>query len=522
MVEQSVSHSRKFLFSNLSVGVGTLLSRVTGFGRILALAYAIGIGGLSDVYNTANTTPNIIYELMMGGILSATLLPAFVRSLKNDDHRAISAILSVTTLILLGLTIAMVIAAPLIMQFYSVTRQDDPQQFIMVGTHFVRLFMPQIFFYGLVAMATALLNAQHKFSLPAYTPILNNLVVIGMLVALPHIFGVGMTLEHAANNMALVTYLGLGTTAGITLSALSLVPAMLRSGVRLQFLPDWKHPDVQKVLRLSGWTFGYVIANQVALYLVSLVALSHEGWMTAYQMAFAFFVLPHGLLAMTITTTFLPKIAHDAAADDMVGFSDKMIQGLKILMLLMIPASVGYMLIGHPLLLTTLHHGAFTLDDAALTSGTLIMFAVGLFPFSAYLFLLRGFYALSNTKTPFQLNVIENLINIVLAVPLAKMLGVAGLALSYALAYCLSVGITFFVLNKKVGGLLIKTDILIYFGKILAITAVMALAVGGAIYALSMYAPWVQLMAAIIGGAGVYVVLVLVTRVVDIKSLLTR
>ena len=144
--------------------------------------------------------------------------------------------------------------------------------------------------------------------------------------------------------------------------------------------------------------------------------------MTAYQMAYAFFILPHGLLAMTITTTFLPKIAHEAASDNMEGFSDKIIQGLKILMLMMIPASVGYMLIGHPLLVTTLHHGAFTIDDATLTSGALIMFAVGLFPFSAYLFMLRGFYALSNTKTPFKLNVVENMINIVLAIPLTKLM----------------------------------------------------------------------------------------------------
>lgn len=523
MVEQAQTlektESRKFLLSNLLVGGGTLLSRVSGFGRILALAYAIGLGGLSDVYNTANTTPNIIYELMLGGILSATLLPSFVRSLKQEDHKAISAVLSVTSILLAGLTLAMVLAAPLIMQIYSVTRQDNPQAFNDVGTYFIRIFMPQIFFYGLVSMATALLNAQHKFILPAYAPILNNIVVISILVALPHIFGHGVTIEMAAQNKMIVTYLGWGTTAGIMISALSLVPAMLRSGVRLEFLPDWKHPEVQKVLRLSGWTLGYVIANQIALYIVSLLALHQEGWMTAYQTAFAFFVLPHGLLAMTIITTFMPRIAQDAASAHLMQMSDKMVQGLKILMLLMLPASVGYMLVATPLLVTLLHHGSFTLEAAHLTGGALSMFALGLFPFSAYLFLMRGYYALSDTKTPFKLNVVENMINIVLAVPLVKMMGVSGLALSYSLAYCLSSLLTFYRLNKRMGGGMSRFELLAYFGKVMAVTLVMA---GVVIFALSVLADraeWQQVTVAVLGGGIVYAALVVMFRLVDLKAL---
>lgn len=513
------SESRKFLLSNLLVGGGTLLSRVTGFGRILALAYAIGLGGLSDVYNTANTTPNIIYELMLGGILSATLLPSFVRSIKHDDHKAISAVLSITTILLAGLTLIMVLAAPFIMQIYSVTRQDNPQEFIEVGTYFVRLFMPQIFFYGLVAMATAILNAQHKFSMPAYAPILNNLVVISILVALPHVFGHGITIEAAAANSNIITYMGIGTTAGIVISALALVPAMLRSGIKLEFLPDWKHPEVQKVLRLSGWTLGYVIANQVALYVVSLVALHQEGWMTAYQTAYAFFALPHGLLAMTIITTFMPKIAHDAASAHLVDMADKMVQGLKILMLLMIPASLGYMLIATPLLVTLLNHGSFTLEAAHLTGGTLAMFAIGLFPFSAYLFLMRGYYALSDTKTPFKLNVVENAINIALAVPLTKMFGVGGLALSYSLAYCLSGVLTFYTLHKRMGYGLARLELLTYFAKVVAVSVVMAAAVMFVLHELAGFIEWQQVAAAVVAGGGVYAALVLGLRLVDLKAL---
>lgn len=511
--------NRKLLLSNILVGGGTLLSRVTGFGRILALAYAIGLGGLSDVYNTANTTPNIIYELMLGGILSATLLPSFVRSIKENDHRAISAVLSVTVILLAVLTIIMVLAAPIVMQVYSFTRQHSPAEFQNVGTSFVRLFMPQIFFYGLVSMATALLNAQHKFALPAYTPILNNIIVIMILLALPHVFGAGITLEMAAENSAIVTYLGWGTTAGIMISALSLIPAMLRSGIKLEFLPDWAHPEVQKVLRLSGWTLGYVISNQIALYIVSLLALREDGWITAYQTAFAFFVLPHGLLAMTIITTFMPKIAHDAASANIEGMTERMVQGLKILMLLMLPASAGYMLIATPLLVSLLHHGAFTIDASHLTGGTLSMFALGLFPFSAYLFLMRGYYALSDTKTPFKLNAVENIMNIALAVPLVSLMGVSGLALSYSLAYSASFLLTFYALNKRMGNRLMRFDLMIYGAKVLFATFVMSGAVAFTLFELSALTEWKKVTVAVTIGAVSYTALVIMLKLVDLRGL---
>jgi putative peptidoglycan lipid II flippase len=517
--EHNFPHS---LPSNLLVGLGTLLCRVTGFGRILALAYAIGLSGLSDVYNVANTTPNIIYELMLGGILSATLLPTFVRSLKDNDHRAISAVLSVTAVLLGILTVAMILAAPFIMDLYSVTRRDNPYQFHEVGVDLVRYFMPQIFFYGLISLATALLNAQHKFALPAYAPILNNTVVIGLLLALPHIFDGAVTLDFAIQHHPLVAYLGLGTTLGIFVSALVLVPAILKSGITLSFAPEWNHPAVLAVLRLSGWTLGYVIANQVALYLVSLLALQQEGWLTAYQTAFAFFVLPHGLLAMTITTTFMPYIARDAAEGDMAGYCRKMVQGLRMLMLLMIPASVGYIMIANPLLVTLLHHGQFTMDDAHLTGATLFMFAVGLFPFSAYLFLMRGFYALSDTKTPFKINLAENAANIAFAFPLAWMLGVEGLSLSYSLAYCLAAVIGFIALNKRVGGKMADDGLQDYAARILLAAAVMALAVSIVLYCTSSAAEWIQIAASVCCGVLVYGAAVMFMKLVDVRSLLRR
>lgn len=527
MSDISPEHPRRFFLSNVSVGFGTLLCRVTGFGRVLALAYAIGLGGLSDVYNTANTTPNIIYELMLGGILSATLLPTFVRALAEKDHRAISAVLSVACVALAILTLVMILAAPWIMDLYSLSRKDSPQEFHQVGVVLVRLFMPQIFFYGVISLATAVLNAQHKFALPAYVPILNNLVVCALLLMLPHLFGPDITLAEACKNANLVFYLGVGTTLGIALSAMALVPALLRSGLALSFLPDWRHPAVRNVLRLSGWTVGYVMANQAALFLVSLIALHREGWLTAYQTAFTFFILPHGLLAMTITTTFLPRITRNATTGDMQGFAHHMGQGLRLLILLMLPASVGYIMIARPLLVTLLNHGQFTLEAAYLTADTLSFFAIGLLPFSLYLFLLRGFYAMSDTKTPFQINLVENVLNIILALPLALLFGAKGLALAYSLAYSGAVVMTLQALKTRTHQSegLRWADLSGYVARLSVSVAVMAVAVAMTLVGLSGQSALVQLVAAVLVGAATYAGGVLISRAVrwsDVKALISR
>lgn len=491
---------QSLLKTNILVATGTLLCRITGFLRVLTLAYVFGLTGLSDVYNTANTTPNIIYELMMGGILSATLLPIIVRAIKEDDHDAISAILSITGLCLLALTSLMILASPFIMSLYSQGRLDEPDLFHRTGTILVAYFLPQIFFYGMISLSTAVLNARQKFALPAYAPVLNNLIVIGVLLGAGFLYPNTLTLSEASQNPALLALLGLGTTAGIAVSSLIMIPAVFRSGLKLRFLPDWKHPALRQVLRLSGWTLGYVMANQAALFMITRLALSKEGWLSAYQTAFTFFLLPHGLLAVSIMTTFSPALARAAAENQLDVFKEKLSHGLRLLGLLMVPASVGFMLISQPLVTSLLEHGRFNAASSSLTSETLAMFALGLFPFSAYLFLLRGFYAQQDTRTPFWLNILENTLNVALAIPLMQIYGVAGLALSYALAYTVAALVTARVLESKLNGLL-WPSILNSFWRIVGATLGMGAAVEVTLIFMPPTSPLViTLVIALVGG----------------------
>ncbi len=445
--------SRRLVRANLVVAAGTGLSRITGFGRVAALAYALGQTSLTDTYNLANTMPNVVYELVLGGVLTATLVPVFVSHLDRDDDRATDAVVSVVVAVLLALTVVAVLAAPLIAHLYTLrTPAAEADAIREEATTLARFFLPQIPFYGLTALGVALLNARRRFAAPAFAPVLNNLIVIAALLMLPHLVDGAIDLDSAIGDTTITLVLGLGTTLGIVAMTAAVWIAVRHAGIRIRARFEWRHPAVREVARLSGWTIGYVIANQVALLVISILALREEGHFSAYQAAFIFFQLPHGLLAVSLMTTFAPDLAERATRGDMDGYRDRMSLGLRLLALVMAPAAIGYAVLAVPLVSALIERGALSGDDAILTAHTLGWFAAGLLGFSVYLFVLRGFYALKDTRRPFWLNLAENALNIVLALVFVGRWGAPGLAAAYAVAYSVAAVVSLLVLSRQVGG----------------------------------------------------------------------
>ena len=218
--------------------------------------------------------------------------------------------------------------------------------------------------------------------------------------------------------------------------ALALLPPLARLHTHLRFLPRWRHPAVLTMLRLSGWTVGYVIANQIALLVVTVLANGTDGGPFIYISAYAFFQLPHGLFAVSLMTTFTPEMASAAARNDLDALRAQLSRGIRLAAVVIVPAAALYLGLARPIIVALLQRGAFTAARRARrSSDTLVVFAVGLLPFSVYLFALRAFYARHDTFTPFWLNCVENAVNIALAFPLYAWLGIPGLALAFALAY---------------------------------------------------------------------------------------
>jgi putative peptidoglycan lipid II flippase len=431
--------------------VGTTLSRVTGFGRVFALAYAIGFTRLADAYNLANVTPNIVYELVLGGVLSATLVPVFVERLEHDDDpwRAISAVVTFSLALAVGVSALLAVAAPAIIHLYTVFKHDSSVAAEnAVASTLLRWFAPQVAFYSAITITTALLLARRRFANPKFSPIANNLVVIGVLLAFPHVVS-NLSLDAIRHNAWALALLGLGTTAGVAVQAAIQAPGL--RNVRWVWEPS--HPAVRTVVRLSFWTFGVVVANQIALYVALALANQQTGDVSIYLAAYMFFLLPHGVVAVSVMDSLLPELSARWTRGDRDAFRRRLTRGFITISALIIPAAAGYVVLARPVISLTLEYGALHAHSAARTAGTLALFAVGLPGFSAYLLVMRGFQAIQDTRSMFLLYALENAINIALAIALHPTLGVEGLALSFGLAYTITALLAWRRLGRLTGGL---------------------------------------------------------------------
>jgi putative peptidoglycan lipid II flippase len=511
------------LRSNVTVAMGTALSRVSGLLRIMVFGWIIGQTALSDAYLIANETPNIVYDLLLGGVLSATLVPLFSTFVETDDDEATNVVITIAATLMVALTAVAVLAAPLIFRIYTLNPADgvDPDLLRRVGTMLARIFLIQILFYGLTGLANAFLNSRRRFFAAAWSPVVSNVVIIATLLTLRDRT---WELGDVITDGRLRWTLGLGATGGIAAMAIIVVIAANRTDFRFRPSWNWKHPVVRKLLALSGWTLGFVLANQVALVFIRNLAEPGSSDATAYFTAFTFFVLPHGLLAVSISTTFQPEMSRAVARKDRRSFIEQTSLGIRLISLLTLPAGFGIFVLRRPIVGALLEYRNFSAAAAANTADALAGFSLGLVGFSVYMFVLRGFYAHKDTRTPFIVNVGENALNIVLAFVLVGRYGVLGLGLAFALAYLVSAAWVLQILSFKVRGFSLG-PLVASCSRMLAAAMVMATAVwlitrgvgsdtGGQAIA--------QLVVGSIVGGVVYVAALVVLRVPEIDAVVAR
>ncbi len=441
------------------MGIGTALSRITGVARIFALAVALGGGPVAGVYNLANTTPNIVHDLVLGGVLAATFVPVFTDRLTTrrpeEAWRAISAVITLSVAFLLVATVVFWLLAPDIVSIYTVANHSPgvhAQQ--QVATSLLRWFVPQLTFYGLLSLCTALMNTRGSFLAPMFVAIANNVVVVVVMLwfhaVVPH-----PSLASITDHRSQLLLLGLGTTLGVAVQAALVIPAFRRTDLHLRFHWEPGHEAVRTVLRLAGWTFGLVVANQLALVVVLALAdgEAFPGSVAAYTYAYTFFQLPFGVVAVSIMSAVTPGLAARWAVGDIDGFRRRLVSGLTRMLAIIVPATVGMLVLSHPGIDLILAHGDESLVDAHTTGATLALFTLGLPGFCIFLYLARALQAMQDTRTAFLLYVVENGTNIVAALALSGPLGVRGLALSVAIAYTVAAAVAITVVGRRVGSL---------------------------------------------------------------------
>lgn len=442
------------------MAVGTALSRLTGLGRLMALTFALGVAEsrLADSYNIANTLPNVLYELVLGGVLSSVFIPIVVEELRTRPHReawqAVSALATTALAVLAAITVAAVVAAPWVVKLFTF-RLSGPEAVEQqeLATFFLRVFAPQIALYGMAAVAAGLLNAHNRFAVPMFAPVLNNLVVIATLLGFAALTAGIPTAAEVNDDGALRLLLGLGTTAGVAAMALAHLPFLRSLPGRLQLRPSFRHPAVAKLARLSSWTFGYVITNQVGFTVALVLANGVQGGPSAYFTAFAFFQLPYGVAAVSVMTALVPTLAAHHVAGDTDAFRSRLAGGLRALTLLMVPATAAYLVLSRPLISVLLEKGVMGPASGELVAGVLDMFALGLFPFSAFLLFLRAFYARQDARTPMVVNLWAQAFYVGASFAGFALAEIRGLALAHTLSYVVAAVAAGRALSRRTGGM---------------------------------------------------------------------
>lgn len=439
------------------MAAGTLLSRLTGFARVLLVATILGTTGLGDAYNLANSVPNIVYDLLLGGILSATLVPVFVEELgrrdRREGQRAVSAVVTAIAVGLVAVSVLLYVLAPLVLRFYLLlNHQSSKADEQAVGAALLHLFAPQVFLLGAIVVSTALLNARRRFGAAAFSPVVNNVIALAALLAT----------RAAASNLSVGPFrhehgpllvLGLGTTLGYLVQLLVQIPAMLRAGIRLRPVLDLGHPAVRRVAGLSAWLIGTVVANQVAFNVILLYAARQNGDVTVYTTAYQFFQLPYGLFTVSVASTLTPDLAQRWTERDILGFQRRMIRGLRVTLGILVPAAAGYTVIARPLIDLAVLYGHVSPAKAHEIGGSLALFAVGLPGFSAFALLMRAYQAMQDARTMFTMYVIENALTLVAAIVLYPRMGVRGLAVAFIAPYTVVAVIAAGHLRRRIGSL---------------------------------------------------------------------
>jgi putative peptidoglycan lipid II flippase len=479
--------------SALVMASGTALSRASGFARLLAVAWVLGQGRLADAYNQANTIPNSIYELLLGGVLSATLLPVFMQSLgpnrpynggvkkvhldAGGAEEAIGSVVTFLTVLLVLATVIFWLLAPFIIQLFLLNAHGPQvvgEKFL--ATTWLRLFTPQLLFLGLITLTTALLNARRRFGAVAFSPVLANVVTIVALVVADSMVHPS-SIAGYRSDAAAVAVVGIGTTAGYFVQLLAQLPPLVRAHVpfRLCWLPS--HPALCSIRRLSGWTIGAVATNQASYVLVAVLANTRRGNFSAFSYAYTFMLLPYAIIGASIAYAVAPELAERWSSSDKEGFARQVSRSVKMTLLLLVPGGVGYALVARLVAVVTLAHGHLDISSARLTGSLLVVFAAGLPGFSTYLLIMRAFQSKQDTRSLFWLYVVENSVTIGAAAALYPVLGVRGLAAAWVGAYSVTLPLAWYRLQRDAPA----SVELVWLMRVAAATVVMGAAVGSVV-----------------------------------------
>ncbi|MFD9306547.1 murein biosynthesis integral membrane protein MurJ [Streptomyces sp. NPDC060048] len=452
------------LRSGALMAAGSVVSRATGFVRSAVIVAALGTELLGDGYAVANTVPNILYILLIGGALNAVFVPELVRAAKEHEDGGAAytdRLITVCAAALLVITAAAVLAAPLIVSAY--TGYTGGQESTTVAL--ARYCLPQILFYGLFTLLGQVLNARGRFGAMMWTPVLNNLVVIAVFGLFLYVSQVS---QGGVNGLTAseTRLLGIGTTAGIVVQALGLIPSLRAARFRWRPRFDWRGSGLARPLRNAGWLVLLVLTNQLAYWVVTRLStatgqravdagLAGGAGYTAYSNAYLLWMVPQGIVTVSLVTALMPRMSAAATDGDLGRVRADVSYALRSSAALVVPAAALFAALAPWVIGSVFEYGRTGAADVAVMAGMLAAFAPGLIAYSAQYVLSRGFYALSDTRTPFFLNLVIATLNAGLSAAAYLLLpprwAVTGMAAACSVAFAAGAAATAYVLSRRLG-----------------------------------------------------------------------
>ena len=479
------------------MALGTIVSRITGFIRGILLVAVLGTALLADTYNVANTMPNILYNLLVGGALTAIFIPQLVRSFDHEDggDGFASRLITTISIILFILVVIGMFFAPALVRLYApefFTSGFEVEKEIAIA--FTRYCLPQIFFLGLFTMLGQVANARGSFGPLMWAPIANNIVGI-VLFGSFLIFSPVISLDSISSLQ--VQILGLGTTLSVVVQALVLVPVIKKLGIKLR--PQWGLKGLGKSFGLAGWTLVYVLISQLG-YLVTVnvatsaaVRSAQEGitrgvGYTPYTFAYFVMLLPYSIVTISIITAILPHISRLALEKKVGEVREQLIRAIKLVGVITIPSAVAFLFFG-PLITSVIFVG-IPLEDARYIGYVLAALSFGLVAFSINLILIRGFNAFEDTRTQVISILIINIIAVALSYvslfTLQNQWVTVGLGFAFSISYIVGLLVTLSLLKKHTGAISVKE----FAGQHVRLFAA-SVAVMLPLFALTQYLDWV-------------------------------
>jgi putative peptidoglycan lipid II flippase len=398
------AESRGLARATGSMALGTLTSKVTGFLSKIVLVFALGgATNLANAYTLGNTIPNAVYDVLIGGILSSVVVPLLVKAARQHADRGdaySNRMFTLGVLVLGAVTVVATLAAGVLVDIYASAIHGAEHRVMVTFAYF---FMPQIFFYGLSSLIGAILNSRNNFAAPMWTPILNNVVVI--VVGLLFVITIGLHRTPATVSRSGVMLLGVGTTLGIVIQTLALIPALRQVKFRWRPRFDFRRAELAEIGRMAGWMAGYVLTTQVTFVVTSRVATAASvhapvAGVSAYQNAYTMFLLPYTVVGVSVITALLPRMSRHAAARKYWLLREDFSYSIRLSSAILVPAGLILAVLGPALCELMFSYGSSSVGQARYIGEAFSVFSLGLVPFVIFQLMLRVFYAMHDSRTP--------------------------------------------------------------------------------------------------------------------------